>query len=339
MEDQVEPGKQNEGRNDKDSITWANEVANELHKSVRKNFRKRRVFTPSVDAIWAVDIADMKMYSRANRSYRYLLMIIDTFSKYGWIIPLKTKSGKAVADAFSKLFKSGVKCNKIWCDRGGEFINHDVENVLKEYKVTVYHTENEEKSCIVERWIRTMKGIMYKYFTSARTRSYINVLDAMVDKYNHTRHRSIKQTPVEARDPHNYQSVFNALYPALPNKNLKPAFHISDRVRIARKKGTFEKGFQPNYTEELFEVSGIKKTDPITYKLKDLDGEDIQGTFYKENLVKSNQEVYYIDKILGKRTRNGIKEVRVSWSGYGNKFNQWIPESEVVNTKTTRDKE
>lgn len=334
--------KRNKRSNDNDdhnAVKWTDEVANELHRSVRKKFRKRRVFTPSVDAILAIDIADMSMFSRTNRGYKYLLMIIDTFSKYGWIFPLKSKTGKDVAEALKKLFKSGVKCNKIWSDRGKEFLNKHVQKVFEDNDVTIYHTENEEKSCICERWIRTMKGIMYRYFTAARTRNYIDVLNAMVSKYNNTWHRSIKHTPTEARNPINYQSVFDSLYPSPPNSNLQPAFRVSDRVRIAKKKGTFEKGFEPNYTEELFEVSGIKKTDPITYTLKDLNGEDIKGSFYKENLVKSKQKVYYIDKILSRRTRNGIKEVRVSWSGYGSKFNQWIPASEVVNTRAARSNE
>ena len=107
-------------------------------------------------------------------------------------------------------------------------------------------------------------------------------------------------------------------------------FKIGDRVRILKKKKTFEKGFTPNWTEELFIVSDIKPTSPVTYKIKDLKGEDIKGSFYSQELQKSKQKVYRIDKVVRKRTtRNGKKEIYVKWKGYSNDFNSWIPESDI----------
>ena len=318
------------------NIEWTNRLAKELHKPVRRKFRKRRVFSPGVDVIWAADIADMSMFSKSNNGVKYILCIIDTFSKFGIMIPMKSKTAKETADAFKQLFeKKKLQCNKLWTDKGSEFINHQVKKVLNDYNVKIYTTENEEKSCIVERWIRTMKSIMYRYFTAARTRNYISVLQKMVLKYNNTVNRSIRCTPTQARMSTNYQAVFNSLYPKLKDAP-KATFKIGDIVRIERKKGTFEKGFETNFTEELYKISEIRPTNPVTYKLVDLEDEEIIGSFYKENLQKSSQEVYFIEKILRRRVRNGIKEVYVKWSGYSPRFNSWLPEGEVIDTVKRR---
>ena len=173
---------------------------------------------------------------------------------------------------------------------------------------------------------------MWKYFTKHQTGVYINVLPEIIQKYNSTYHRSIKTTPTDARKPANYQHVFAALY---EGKNLqirektKPKFKIGDKVRITKKKKTFEKGYTANWTEEIFTVNKVQPTIPFTYKIKDTRGEEIQGTFYEEELQKTKQETYRVEKVLRRRTRNGVKEIYVKWKGYNNTFNQWIPESDI----------
>jgi len=117
------------------------------------------------------------------------------FSKYGWMLPLKDKTGKSVADAFKEIFKkSKRKPEKLWTDKGREFYNKHV----KELGVELYSTENEEKSSVAERWNCTMKEKMFKYFMVNNTNKYIDVLDDFVERYKNTRHSSMKMTPVEA---------------------------------------------------------------------------------------------------------------------------------------------
>ena len=184
---------------------------------------------------------------------------------------------------------------------------------------------------------------MFKYFTASRTHNYISIIDSMVKKYNGTYHHSIDCTPTEARNPENHQHVFNALYDKkltqrermrkTKPKPQKPIYKIGDRVRIDRKKGIFEKSYTQTFTEEIFQVTKVQTTDPITYKLSDLDGEEILGSFYKENLVKTSQEIYFIDHIIKRRVVNGVKEVLVSWVGYSDKYNSWIPQTNVIDTK------
>ena len=134
----------------------------------------------------------MTALSKENEGYRFLLLVIDTFSKYGYLIPLKDKKGETVADALKDIFKKR-KPEKLWTDKGREFYNKDVKDLVE-----LYSTENEEKSSIAERWVRTIKEKMWKYFTDNNTYNYIDVLPDLVEDYNNTVHSSTKLTPKEA---------------------------------------------------------------------------------------------------------------------------------------------
>ena len=148
------------------SAAWSQNLANELHRPIRRNFPTRRVQVSSIDEVWAADLAEMQKFSAWNKDIRYLLMTIDIFSKFGWIVPLKNKKGETVAKAFNKIFKSGRLPKKIWTDRGAEFYNKAVNQLLSEKGIELYSTQNEQKSSVVERWIRTIKTRMWKTFTA-----------------------------------------------------------------------------------------------------------------------------------------------------------------------------
>ena len=312
-------------------VKWSNELANELHKPIRHKFPKRKVFTKNVDDIWAADLVEMNKLSKFNKGYKYLLTVIDVFSKYGWIIPLKNKTGVSVANGLKMIFKQdNRKPSRIWTDKGKEFYNKTVKSLLEKDNILLYSTENEEKSSVVERWNRTMKRNMWKYFTANNTHVYINILPQLVDRYNTTYHRSIKGTPQDASRAENFLHTFNSLYSNTSKLVKKPKFKVGDTVRITKKKKMFEKGFTPNWTEELFTIEEVKPTKPPTYKIKDKKGEEIKGAFYEQELQKSKQAVFRIERVLKKRTRrNGQKEIYVKWKGYTNTFNSWIPINDV----------
>ena len=280
-----------------------------------------------VDEIWAADLVDMQSFAKFNDGVRYLLCVIDIFSKYGWIVPLKNKTGAAVAIAFKIIFSEGRKPEKLWVDKGKEFYNKDV----KPLEVELYSTENEEKSCVVERWNRTMKEKMFKYFSANSTMRYIDVLADMVVKYNNTKHSSIKMTPIAASDKKNESIVFMNLYGNKPvmhakAEHAKPKFTIGDIVRITKKKKEFEKGYTPRWTEEIFTISKIQYTDPITYKITDMNGEEIQGTFYELELQKTRQEIFRIEKVIRRRGNKAL----VKWLGYPESFNSWVDNNDFV---------
>ena len=114
-----------------------NTLAYELHHRAIKKIPKRRVYVHSIDQTWAVDLADMKQYSKQNKHYKYLLAVIDVFSKYGWLIPLKNKTGLTVSEAFKTLFKER-KPLYIWSDKGSEFYNRQVKELFKDNNITLY---------------------------------------------------------------------------------------------------------------------------------------------------------------------------------------------------------
>ena len=258
-------------------------LAEELHKPVTRKFKRRRVLIYNIDDIWSADLKDMQSYSKHNKGYKYLLNVIDLFSKYAYSIPLKTKSSQEIIKSFEKLF--GVRhAKKLWTDQGSEFINNNFKKFLEARNITLYHVYNEGKACVIERFNRTLGEMIQKHMTSTNSDKYIDVLQKLIDDYNHKYHSSIKMSPIEASKPENKSKVLENLYGnTIPSLD-KPKFKVGDRVRIAVLKGKFAKGYKPNWSEEIFVIDKIKATKPITYAVKDLSGEPILGSFYNQEL-------------------------------------------------------
>ena len=225
-------------------VSWQEKLADELHKPIKRNFPKRRVISSQVDEIWCSDLVDMQKLSKWNKGYKYLLMVLDIFSKYGWIVPLKTKTGLEVSQALAGIFREN-KPKMLWVDKGKEYDNKHVLDLLAKNKIEIYFTENEEKSSLCERWNRTIETKMYKQFTRQNNTIYIDILHKILSSYNNSKHRSIGMTPNQARKPENYGKAYFHLYGDLGGAG-SPAFAIGDRVRISKyKRKTFDKGYTP----------------------------------------------------------------------------------------------
>lgn len=296
-----------------------------MHKPARKNYPRRRVLVNEIDDIWGMDLVEMQEWSRDNKGYRYMLNVIDVFSKFAWSEPLKDKTGLTVLNALKDIVKkSGRKPKHIWVDKGKEFYNKNFDEWLNKNNVVRYSTYGEHKSAVVERFNRTLKTNMWKRFTGENTRKWIDMLDKLINEYNNKVHSAIGMTPVQASKKENEMKVINNdRYKTLVKQTRK--FKVGDTVRISRTKLLFERGFHPNWTEEVFTVVEVKNTLPVTYKLKDLNGEILDGSFYNEELQKTKQELYRIEKVLRKKKINGVEHALVKWLGYNEKYNQWIP--------------
>jgi hypothetical protein len=316
-------------------IKWTDELANELHKPLRHNFQKRYVFAQNVDDIWSADLVDMRALSDDNDGYNYILMIVDVMSKYGWARPMLRKTGKALKEALEDVFKEGHLPKMIWADEGTEFYNKDVKAFLKKHKVSLYSTGNPEKSSVVERWNRTMKTWLWKYFTANGTHRFIDVLQALVKKYNSTLHRSTKLTPVEARNPSKYMQLFRNLYLEKVKKMSKlykgkvPKFKVGDKVRLAVLKDKFEKAYIINYTDKIYTIKEVKKTTPFTYIVEDDKGNVHKGSFYEQDLQKTRVDRFRIEKIVDWKTINGKRYGLVKWMDYDDSYNSWEPADEL----------
>ena len=310
-------------------IKWTNTLANELHKPLRHKFPKRFVFVRNVDDIWGADLIDMRKLSKENDDFKYVLMVIDVFSKYGWVVPLKYKTGDEVKTALESIFTKKIP-RKIWSDAGNEFYNTKVKRLLKKHNIEIYSTENEEKCSVIERWNRTIKTQLWKYFTANGTHRYIDILQPLIDKYNSTKHRSIGMTPADARKPSNYQQVFKNLYFKKVKANLGPAkFKVGNKVRLAVKKDRFEKAYIINWSDRVYTIKEVKNTIPRTYTVEDEHKKQHKGTFYEQELQLNKEDRFRIEKILKYKTENGKKYGLVKWIGYDNSFNSWEPVDEI----------
>ena len=263
----------------------------------------------------------MQLLSKYNKGIRFLLCVIDIFSKYAWVVPLKDKKGISIVKAFQIILKqsNSRKPNKIWVDKGSEFYNAYFKKWLRDNDIVMYSTHNEGKSVVAERFIRTLKSKIYKYMTSISKNVYIDKLDDIVDEYNNTYHTTIKKKPIDVKD----NTYINA-DKEINNKG--PKFKVGDHVRISKYKKIFAKGYMPNWSEEVFVIKKIKNTIPWTYVIDDLNGEEITGTFYEKELQKTNQEEFRIEKGI---KRKGNK-IYVKWKGYNNSFNSWIDKASLV---------
>ena len=320
-------------------ITPQNEqLAEELHKPIIRKFKKRKVYSTFKDNIWGVDLADMQLLSKYNKGIRFLLCVIDIFSKYAWVVPLKDKKGISIYISIVKAWvvplkdKKGIniisivkasqsilkqsnrKPNKIWADKGSEFYNVYFKKWLRDNNIVMYSTHNAGKSVVAERFIRTLKSKIYMYMTSISKNVYIDKLDDIVDEYNNAYHTTIKMKPIDVKD----NTYINA-DKEINNKD--PKFKVGDHVRISKYKNIFAKGYMPNWSEEVFVIKNFKNTVPWTYVINDLNGEELTGTFYEKELQKTNQEEFRIEK--------GDK-LCVKWKGYNNSFNSWIDKASLV---------
>ena len=259
-------------------------------------------------------------------------MVIDVFSKYGWIKPLKDKKTESVSSAFDTILKKNKrKTDKLWTDKGSEFISKHFKDFLKKNNIKLYHTENEEKSSIVERWNPTMKNRMWKMFSANNSTVYWDKLKDLVDDYDNTKNSSIKMTPLEASKKENEKKVFANLYGDLIYlKPINPKSSIGDKVRLSKyKRRVFDKGYTPNWTGEVFVIDKVMLTKPVTYYIVDLLGEKIEGSFYEKELQKAKQQTFRIEKVI--RRDNKKKKALVKWKRYSDKFNSWVSFKDLVN--------
>ncbi len=300
-----------------------------LHKPLRKRFTRNRTLVYGIDDQWQADLVDMREWQRENNNYAYILTCIDVFSKYAWVRPVKLKTSEAVYQAFESIFSDGRVPNKLQTDKGKEFLNRSVQNLFKHYGIHHFTSENETKAAVVERFNRTLKSKMWRYFSEMGNHRYLDALQPLVASYNTTRHRSIGMAPDQVTESKE-RLVWNRLY---KTKTLSSSLKFTKgmQVRLSKFKWPFDKGYLPNWTDEVFVVVQCLNRSPRNvYKLVDSAGEVVSGTFYEEELQAVNkdlnQDEFEVEQVIKTRINSttGLQEAFVKWKGWPAKFNSWV---------------
>lgn len=303
------------------------EIVDEIHKPARKNFKRRRVIIRGLKDLVQADLVEMLPYAKNNKGFRYILMVINAFSKFAWAQPVKQKTGKAVAEAM-KIILSQMKYppKHIQTDSGKEFYNKEFQALMKQHHINHYSTYSSLKASIVERLNRTLKNRMWRQFSLQGSYKWIPILQQVVSEYNNTKHRTVGMKPKDVNLRNAKQVLFRA-YSHLKTIDPKTAkFKVGDKVRISKYRHIFSKGYTPNWSNEIFTIRKAQYTNPRTYLLEDHSGEQILGSFYSEELQKVKYpDMYLVEKVL---RRKGSK-VYVKFLGLNNNHNAWINKSDL----------
>jgi len=279
---------------------------NELFKPARKHFETRHFTQRGINDTWQADLYcfyrpksknsdpdynlrnkhneikdndNHKALYKANNGFKYILFIIDTFSKFVYYAPLKTKSGLEVSEAFSQIFKHNAP-KKLHVDKGREFYNKDLKQILNKYNITMYSTGTDKKASIIERFNRTFGNEIKKVFYRNKDKVWISELPKIIKTYNNTYHRTIKMKPVDV-SKENEEYLLSTVY-NYDITNSVPKFEINDRVRLSLISDVYRNKLKSNWSKEIFTVEKVMKSNIVYYKIH-----DIEHTVYEKELLLS----------------------------------------------------
>ena len=309
-----------------------------LYKDARKTWNRNRIFVSQIDEQWECDLLDVNYDSRKNKGIRYLLVIIDVFSKYLFVKPLKNKKADFLVKAFEEVFKeSGRIPKKIRTDRGLEFENRKFRKMCDDNNIIFFTSTNQTIKCsVVERVNRTLRSrIERAKFHNKGV--YYNILQDIVDSYNRSMHRTIGMPPSsvsKSDEPVIFEKMYDAknMLELFSRKQNKIKFKPGDDVRQKYDLKPLEKSYLQKWTDIVYKVDKVINKLFKPQYIVSLDGSQFERRFYPEELQKvkiDNNSLYLVEKVLGHRTRNNRSEVLVKWRGYPKKYNEWIPKDQI----------
>lgn len=310
-----------------------------LHRPARLRFRRRPTIVGGSGQQLQADLMDTRSHARQNDGVNFVLTAVDCFSRKGWAVPVRSKSGENVALALEKVFDE-QSFDRLQTDKGKEFYNARVAATLERYGVDHFSSENDTiKASLVERFNRTLRTRLHRYMTAERTDRFLDALPRLVEAYNETPHASTGVAPNDV-GPENHARVFDRLYEsddvplverAVKNRRAPTPVPVGTAVRLSKTLGVFERGYTDQWTREVFRVvDALTDAWPTVYRVADLGGEPIAGTVYRHELQPIQMpETFLIDRVLRTRRRNGKKQFFVKWRGYPDSFNSWVNEEDM----------
>ena len=309
-----------------------------LHKPIRKKFVTRPYQVAGVNDLWQMDMLEMLPYVKVNSGYKYILVCIDVFSRFARAQPCKTKTGEEVSLKMLKMIDANVKPSQIQTDKGKEFYNTHVRTrVLDKHNIRLYTVNSQFKAAIVERFNRTLREKLNRYFTYTGRKVWYKVLQQIIDTYNASKHKGIYgHCPVDIK-PGKIESELWTMHQnkSLSIKTKQNPLKLLDYVRISLISMTrlqFNRNFDQNWSDEVFRIVGIDtKAAPTMYILEDENKTVVDGKFYKSELqvINVKPDVYRIEKIIRTKGKGAYKQYFVKWHGYSNEHNSWIKASQL----------
>lgn len=300
-----------------------NEPSYYLHKQASKKYDRKKTTGSSFMSHHQADLADMSNIANFNSGYRFILVVVDCFSRMIWAEPLKNKSPVEVKKAFEKIYKIYQPYYLI-TDKGTEFLGSVMKEFCKKYEITQITPESDVKASMAERYIKTLKHRLYRYFTANNTYQWTNVLQKFVKNINNTMNSSIGCKPSSIN--------FNSKKVSTPPITVQPLFKCGDTVVVSKVRRLFEKSYTGTWNKEFFKISKVVKSAPPSYTLEDLKGEPIIGCFYESELqlASNTTKVYHVQKILSEKYVNGRRKCLVKWRDYDESFNSWVDSADVI---------
>ena len=252
-------------------------------KGPKKNHATNKTNVYYIDDIWSLDILDLKDYGpENNRGYRYVLVVIDNFSKFGWTIPLKNKNAQTIKDSFENiLISSKRQPNLIETDRGKEFYNNTFQDFLNKNNIKLYSRNSSYGAVFAERFNLTIRNLLKRPVFEKGDGNWIDVLPTITKQYNKRIHSSTKLTPIQASVKKNEGFVYKNLLDK--RKKVTPKFQINNLVRTADLKKTFSKGDTTNWSYKLFKITEIINDTIPSYKIDNIKER------YNESLLKKTE--------------------------------------------------
>lgn len=262
-----------------------------VHRPRKPVGKRRKVIVGGKNIILAADLADVQNWNpRINKGTKYLLIIVDIFSKFVSIYPIKNKSGAIVSKAFDEHFKKHPEQSncKIWVDRGKEFISKLTQNILNKYGVSIYHTYNAKlKSVYAESFVKLVKLRIARLLTEKGNKKYFEELPKIENAMNNEKKRSTGFAPVEIKSFKEESLAWHRQFRSILDQRQRlPNFKLNDKVRIHKEKLLFSKVYKESWSDEIFYIAQIFKYHPlILYSIKDIQGSILPFKFYDFELL------------------------------------------------------
>ena len=313
------------------------------NKGVKRQFERGRVIVAGIDDQFDADLASLSLYADDNDGFKYLLVVIDIFSRYAWVEPIKDKTSNQIVNAFNKILSEGRVPKHLRSDGAKDFTSEHFKENLKSKDIVHIVTHSEKQANYVERFIKTLKSKIFRYMIEKNSPRYIDILQKIVDSYNRTWHSGIRSEPINVTKQNERRLWWQMYWPREKyDKKLKEkkkrgipyAFKVGDKVRTTYIRKPFQRAYDARWTAEIFKINRryMRQGQPI-YTVVDWDNKPVKGTFYQKELQKvdsTDKDTFKVEKVLKYRGRGIKREALVKWLGWPKKFNSWIPAKNLI---------